>query len=80
MFVAFNVVFLEKEFLSKEVSGSTVRLKEVQETQENVLVSTNGEVQQDEPAIVADQHVEHQPRRSIRARHAPEKYTLLTIG
>ena len=29
VFVAFNVVFLEKEFLSKEVSGSTVRLKEV---------------------------------------------------
>jgi hypothetical protein len=30
VFVAWNVVFLEKEFLSKEVSGSTMRLKEVQ--------------------------------------------------
>jgi hypothetical protein len=54
VFVARNAVFLEKEFLSKEVSGSTVRLEEVQETLENVLVSTNEEMQQDEPAMVAD--------------------------
>lgn len=80
MFVARNAVFLEKEFLSKEISGSTVRLEEVRETQENVSVSTNEEVQQDEPAIVADQHTEPQPRRSIRPRRAPEKYTLLTTG
>ena len=78
MFVAFNVVFLEKEFLSKEVSGSTVRLEDVRETQENVPISTDKEVQQDEPAIVADQHAEPQPRRSIRAHHAPKKYTLMT--
>ena len=45
MFVARNVVFLEKEFLSKEVSGSTVRLEEVRETQENVPVSIDEEVQ-----------------------------------
>ena len=80
VFVAQNVVFLEKEFLSKEVSGSTVRLEEVRETQENVLVSTDEEVQQDEPVIVADQHAEPQPRRLIRARRAHEKYTLLTMG
>ena len=52
--VAQNAVFLEKEFLSKEVSGSTVRLKEVRETQENVPVSTDQEVQQDESTMVAD--------------------------
>jgi hypothetical protein len=41
VFVSRNAVFLEKEFLSKEVSGSKVRLEEVQETQENVPVSTD---------------------------------------
>ena len=61
MFVAQKMVFFEKEFLSKGVSGSTVQLKEVRETQENVLVSTDEEVQQDEPEIVADQHAEPQP-------------------
>jgi hypothetical protein len=55
-----------------------MRLEEVRETQENVSVSTDEEVQQDEPAILTDQHAEPQPRRSTRARRAPEKYTLLT--
>jgi hypothetical protein len=73
-------VFLEKEFLSKEVSGSIVRLKEVQETQENVPVSTDEEVQQDELAMVANQHAKPQPGRSIRARRTPKKYMLLTTG
>ena len=41
LFIARNAVFLEKEFLSKEVSESTVWLKEVWETQENILVSTD---------------------------------------
>ena len=39
VFVARNAVFLEKEFLSKEISGSTVQLEEVLETPENVLSS-----------------------------------------
>jgi len=54
VFVARNAVFLEKEFLSKEVSGSIVQIEEVRETQENVLVSTDEEVQQDEPMMVID--------------------------
>jgi hypothetical protein len=58
VFVARNAVLLEKEFLSKEVSGSTVRLEVVRETLENVLVSIDEEVQQDELAMVADQHAE----------------------
>jgi hypothetical protein len=72
VFVAQNAVFLGKEFRLKEVSGSTVRLEDVREAQENVLVSTNEEVQQDEPAMVANQHAEPQPRRSIRAHRAPK--------
>ena len=79
VFVARNAVFLEKEFLSKEISGSTVQLEEVQETQENVSVPID-EVQHDESAMVADQHDKPQPRRSIRARRAPDKYTLLITG
>jgi hypothetical protein len=40
VFVACNGVFLEKEFLSKGVSGSKVQLEEIQETPENVLAPT----------------------------------------
>jgi hypothetical protein len=36
VFVAHNSVFLEKEFLSKGVSGSKVQLEEIQETPKNV--------------------------------------------
>jgi hypothetical protein len=36
VFVARNGVFLEKEFLSKGVSGSKVQLEEIQETLEKV--------------------------------------------
>jgi hypothetical protein len=36
VFVAHNGVFMEKEFLSKRVSGSKVQLEEIQETLENV--------------------------------------------
>jgi hypothetical protein len=69
--------FLRKS-LSKEVSGSIVRLEEVRKTQENVPVSTDEEVHQDEPMIITDQHAKPQPQKSIRVRHAPKKYTLLT--
>jgi hypothetical protein len=40
VFAARNGVFLEKEFLSKGVSGSIVHLKEFQETPEYVLAPT----------------------------------------
>jgi hypothetical protein len=40
VFVAHNSVFLEKEFLSKGVSGSKVQHKEIRETLENVLGPT----------------------------------------
>jgi hypothetical protein len=41
VFVAHNCVFIEKEFLSKEVSGSKVQLKKIQETPKNVSAPTN---------------------------------------
>jgi hypothetical protein len=41
VFVARNGIFIEKEFLSKGVSGSKVQLEEIQETPKNVLALTN---------------------------------------
>jgi len=40
VFVARNGVFLEKEFLSKEVSGSKVQLEEIREVPKTVLAPT----------------------------------------
>jgi hypothetical protein len=71
VFVARNGVFLEKEFLSKGVSGNKVQFEEIQETPENVSVPTDPihEVQ-DVEALA--------PCRSIRAHRTTEKFTLLT--
>jgi hypothetical protein len=41
VFIAHNGVFMEKEFLSKGVSGSKVQLEEIQETPKNVLAPTD---------------------------------------
>ena len=41
VFVARNGVFLEKEFLSKGVSGSKVRLEEIQDVPEMVSAALN---------------------------------------
>jgi hypothetical protein len=76
MFLAHNRVFMEKEFLSKGVSGSKVQLEEIQETLKNVLAPTDP-IQEVQDIVPLD--VEAPARhRSIRARHAIEKVTLLT--
>jgi hypothetical protein len=41
VFVAHNGFFMEKEFLSKGVSGSMVQLEEIQETPKNVSAPTD---------------------------------------
>jgi hypothetical protein len=71
-----NGVFLEKEFLSKGVSGSKVQLEETQKTPENVLAPIDPvhEVQDVVPLDVEAPV----PHRSIRARHRIEKFTLPT--
>jgi hypothetical protein len=71
VFFAHNDVFMEKEFLSKGVSGSKVQLKEIQETPENVSAPIDliQEVQDVEAST---------PRRSMRAHHVTKKFTLLT--
>jgi hypothetical protein len=76
VFVACNGVFMEKGFLSKGVGRSKVQLKEIQETPKNVSAPTDPiqEVQDVVPPNVEAPA----PRSSIRARHATEKFTLLT--
>ena len=76
VFVARNGVFLEKEFLSKEVSGSKVQLEEIREVPKTVLAPT--ESLRDDQGVIEPVLEELAPRRSVRARCAPEKFTLLT--
>jgi hypothetical protein len=77
VFVAHNDVFIEKEFLSKWVSGSKVQLEEIQETLENVSAPTNL-IHEVQDIILSDVEAPA-PHRSIRARHTTEKFTLLTM-
>ena len=78
-FISKNGSFLEKEFLSKEVSGKKVELDEVlplepvsgtaQENVPEVLAPTREEVNDDD-----HDQVTTEPRRSTRTRSAPEWY------
>ena len=78
VFVAHNGVFLEKEFLSKEVSGSKMQLEEIREVPKTVSAPT--ESLRDDQGVVEPVVEEPAPRRSVRAHRAPEKFTLLTTG
>ena len=84
IFIAKNGSFLEKEFLSKEVSGRKVELDEVtvlapllesSSSQEPVPVTTTpiSEEANDIDHETSDQ-VTTEPRRSTRVRSAPEWY------
>jgi hypothetical protein len=72
VFVARNGVFMEKEILSKGVSGSKVHLEEIKETPKNISESND-------PIQEVQDIVTPAPCRSIRAHHATEKFTLLTM-
>jgi hypothetical protein len=78
VFVACNGVFLEKEFLSERVSGSTVQLEEIRDVFETVSAPT--EPLRDEQGVVEPIVEELAPQRSVRACCAPKKFTLLTTG
>ena len=84
IFVAKNGSFLEKEFLSKEVSGRKVELDEVivpflnlesssSEKSVPVMPTPTGEEANDDHHETLDQ-VTTRPRRPNRARSAPEWY------
>jgi hypothetical protein len=73
VFVAHNGFFMEKEFLSKGVSGSKGQL---QETPKNVSAPIDP-IQEVQDVVPPDVEAPA-PRRSIRACHATEMFTLLT--
>ena len=83
-FVAVNGYFLEKKFLSKEVSGRKVELDKVivpspllesSSSQKSVPVTTTpiSEEANDDDHVTSDQ-VTTEPRRLTRVRSAPEWY------
>jgi hypothetical protein len=77
VFVARNGVFMEKEFLSKGLSGSKVQIEQIQETPENVLAPIDP-IQEVQDVVPPDVEAPA-PHRSIRACRTTEKFTLLTM-
>ena len=75
MFVARNGVFLEREFISKGTSGSTVQLEEIQDPQTSIVPSI--EPQLDQQVTVEPAQVPQGPRRSDRIRQIPIRYGFL---
>ena len=67
VFVARNSVFLEKEFLSRGVSGSTGQLEEIQEEPAR---GDSGKALEVEPVMVPMQVTAPEPRRSARLQSA----------
>jgi hypothetical protein len=82
VFVTKNGVFLEKEFLTKELSGRTIQLNEISESSATVDMAKEPEVilqiiPTTEPEVVAcdaetSDNVVTEPRRSGRAIQPPE--------
>ena len=75
MFVACNGVFLEREFISKRVSGSKTSLEEVQEPQ--VSTEPSMEILQDSQPVVESTSFAQCLRRSSRIHHEPKRYGFL---
>ena len=71
MFVARNVVFLEKEFLKGEKSGRTVQLEEVQDEPIGLDSTSDTNVAEQVEAPMA-RVAPPQPRRSARLHQARE--------
>ena len=67
MFIARNGVFLEKEFLSRGVSGSTVQLEEIREEPAR---GDSGKALEAEPVMVPIPVTTPEPRRSARLQSA----------
>jgi len=75
--VARNGVFLEKDFVSKRISGRKVDLEEVQDPQSNDIPME--EQEQDSQTVVIKNPipVTQELRRSSRIRQEPERYGYL---
>jgi hypothetical protein len=76
VFIAHNGVLMEKEFLSKGVSGSKVQLEEIQETPKNISAPTDP-IQEVQDVVLPDVEAPAS-RRYIKARCTIKKFTLLT--
>ncbi|KAI3746656.1 hypothetical protein L6452_09095 [Arctium lappa] len=85
MFVARRAVFLEKELMSKEASGSQIDLEEIQEStnmesdigtssQQHVIGPTVVDPQQ---RVTKESDIQPPVHRSDRVRHEPKRYNLL---
>ena len=72
VFVARNGVFLEREFISKRVSGSKTSLEEVQEPQ--VATEPSLEILQDSQPVVESTSSAQGPGRSSKIHHEPKRY------
>ncbi|KAI5429868.1 hypothetical protein KIW84_034448 [Lathyrus oleraceus] len=77
VFVARTGVFLERDFISKGISGRKVELEEIQESQS--IDTPMEELEQETQVVVEEQpaQVEQDQRRSSRIRHLPERYGYL---
>ncbi|KAI5436310.1 hypothetical protein KIW84_022689 [Lathyrus oleraceus] len=77
VFIARTGVFLEKDFISKGISGRKVQLKEIPESQS--IDTPMEELEQETQVVVEEQlvQVEQDQRRSDRIRHIPERYGYL---
>ena len=75
VFVAHNGAFLEREFISKRVSGRKTSLEEVQEPQ--VATEPSMEILQDSQPVVELTSSAQGSRRSCRIHHEPKRYGFL---
>ena len=70
--------FLEREFISKRVSGSKTSLEEVKEPQ--VATEPSMEILQDLQPVVESTSSAQGPRRSSRIHHEPKRYGFLVTA
>jgi hypothetical protein len=82
VFVSRHATFLEKEFLLKEASGSSIDLEEIQEPQITTEVGTSTQQMVVEPEQVVVQVTDETQdvRRSSRPRQEPERYGFLVTN
>ena len=77
MFVSKNVVFLEKEFLLNENSGSKIELDEVHDPQMDIDQPIEPTSISHGDEVIEEPMETQAPRRSTRVRTVPEKYGFL---
>ena len=77
MFVSKHAVFLEKEFLLREDSGSKVELSEVQDALTDASHLTEPEAVIHDDELIADSSKTQVFRRTSRIRFVPKRYGFL---